>query len=191
MNAMDRFWTKVDKTDGCWIWMGFANPYGTFTPHRGGKQIQAHRFTYEMTFGLIPPGLQIDHLCREPLCVRPDHLEAVTPQENNRRSNNPTGVNSRKTHCVHGHEFTPENTYQRLLPNGTEARQCRQCNLDKAWLSKPVEQRRRNQYTDQPTCKWGHAFDGVDKITAARTCSTCRRNYFREYKKRKRAEAKA
>ena len=72
----------------------------------------AHRFTYELERGPIRDGLVIDHRCRRPGCVRPDHLEAVTNWENVRRSPHaPTAVNSRKTECMHGHVLNAENTY--------------------------------------------------------------------------------
>lgn len=93
-----RFWAKVNKTESCWLWMsGTAGEgYGVFHLEHG-RQVYAHRFAYELLVGPIPEGLEIDHLCRVRLCVRPDHLEAVTPQENQRRAN-------AKTHCPRGHD---------------------------------------------------------------------------------------
>lgn len=94
----DKFWAKVDKNGpvpsyaphlgNCWIWMGAVVgriPYGRF--YNGVQQVSAHRFSY----GPIPDGLELDHLCRVPRCVRPTHLEAVTAAENIRR-----GVAARK-----------------------------------------------------------------------------------------------
>jgi hypothetical protein len=68
--------------------------------------------------GPIPEGLTIDHLCKNPGCVRPDHLEAVTMRENIRR-----GSWASRTHCINGHEYTEENTYR--MPSGY--RDCRRC----------------------------------------------------------------
>jgi hypothetical protein len=81
----EKFWSKVDKTSDCWLWTASTrNGYGQIA--RGdGRVDYAHRLSYEMAHGAIPPGLNIDHLCRQPLCVRPDHLEAVTQRENLRR----------------------------------------------------------------------------------------------------------
>lgn len=189
MNVLDRFWSKVDKTDGCWIWMAGGDRYGCFTPYRGSKQLLVHRFSYEMAYGLIPEGMQIDHLCGEPKCVRPDHLETVTPAENSRRSSNASALNARKTHCIHGHEFTPANTYLRKLPSGALGRQCRRCNINQAWLTKPAEKRRPNQYTNQTTCKWGHPFDGVSG--QQRTCSVCQRRNREAYRQRQQATQNA
>lgn len=124
----DLFWGKVRLPDenGCLIWTAWSNNkgYGTFS--RGGKTRYAHRVAYEMLVGPIPEGLELDHLCRVPLCVRPDHLEPVTHAENVRRGNagKATGALMKaKTHCKHGHEFTPENT----LLASTGARACRAC----------------------------------------------------------------
>ena len=121
----DRFLAKVDRTDDCWLWLGAKTKgYGTFSAD--ATQIYAHRWSYEQAYGRIPVGLELDHLCRTPACVRPDHLEAVTHQENARRGL--TGVASgaqqrAKTHCAQGHAYDELNTGYR--PNGR--RRCRAC----------------------------------------------------------------
>jgi hypothetical protein len=119
-----RFWAKVEKLgpDDCWIWNGATSAgYGHF--HFGDTHVLAHRWSYEQAIGTIPNGLQLDHLCRTPACVNPDHLEPVTLAENVLRGISLSAKNARKTHCKHGHELTPENTYVR--PSGF--RNCRAC----------------------------------------------------------------
>lgn len=111
---MDRFWAKVDKTDGCWNWTGSGNVYGTF--RFDGESGPAHRFAYERLIGPIPDGLHIDHLCNNQRCVNPAHLEPVTRSENERRKYG--------DRCKRGHEFTPENTYIRP---GRGTRSCKTC----------------------------------------------------------------
>jgi hypothetical protein len=114
--VIDRFWSKVIRiTDSCWIWKGALKDdgYAQFwisnqhPPH----QEYIHRFVYEITKGSIPDGLAIDHLCRNRACPNPDHLEAVSSKENVLRGIGITAVNSRKTHCKHGHLLTAENIY--------------------------------------------------------------------------------
>lgn len=104
--ASERFWAKVAKSEGCWIWTGakIGRGYGNFslTP---GHTVLAHRWSFVNAGGVIPEGHQIDHLCLVKLCVKPDHLEAVTGAENMRR------MGSHVSTCKHGHEYTPENTY--------------------------------------------------------------------------------
>lgn len=74
--------------------------------------------------GPIPPGLVIDHVCRVKHCVNPAHMEIVSPRDNTIRGNGPSAINSRATHCRHGHEFSESNTY--WYRQG-RARMCRQC----------------------------------------------------------------
>jgi hypothetical protein len=78
----DRFWTKVDKQPTCWEWQSARdkNGYGVFIVQ--GKTKLAHRVAYELTYGLIPAGMVIMHLCNNCRCVRPDHLRAGTQKEN-------------------------------------------------------------------------------------------------------------
>jgi len=80
----DHLWTLNE--DGCWAWTGAtAGPgYGQF-----GRNGLAHRVAYERAFGPIPEGMEIDHLCRNRRCVNPDHLDAVSHEENLRRSGHP------------------------------------------------------------------------------------------------------
>ena len=125
----ERFWAKVEKTETCWLWRANRLPagYGIFgVGGRAGGTCLAHRFSYELVNGPIAEGMVIDHLCRVPSCVRPEHLEMVTQRENNLRNpNTQFRLNAAKTHCKWGHEFTPENTIRRAdKPN---YRGCRAC----------------------------------------------------------------
>lgn len=84
----ERFWRFVAKSsDGCWEWMGArgGKGYGTFWVG-SGKFANAHRWAYSHFVGPIADGLQLDHLCRNRACVRPDHLEPVTASVNVLRS---------------------------------------------------------------------------------------------------------
>ena len=95
-----RFWSKVYMTATCWLWLGAINSHGygqMFKSKNTGKAIkyEAHRFSYESFKGPIPDDLELDHLCRVPCCINPEHLEPVTHRENMIR-----GVISRKANAV-------------------------------------------------------------------------------------------
>lgn len=122
-----RFWRQVDAKSGgtCWMWMGGLthDGYGRFrSGPTGAPMTGAHRFAYEQLVGPIPEGLVIDHVCRTRACVNPGHMEVVTPGENTLRGESIQAKNARKTHCIRGHEFTPENTIVRSRGRG-----CRAC----------------------------------------------------------------
>lgn len=121
----------MQKTEGgCWLWTGArsGSGRGNFMPdgRRSGKRrmVYAHRFAYELLVGPVPEGLELDHLCRIPLCVNPEHLEAVTHQENVHRGIAPSAVNARKTHCRRGHPLSGMNLY---IEPGTGGRRCVIC----------------------------------------------------------------
>ncbi len=124
----DRFWNKIQQTeDGCWVWTGAKRSgYGRFSFL--GRTMQAHRLAYEELVGEIPERLEIDHLCRNPSCVNPEHLEPVTSQVNTLRGKGVCSANAKKTHCPKGHEYTSETTH--VGPN-TGFRSCRPCRADR------------------------------------------------------------
>lgn len=79
----ERFWAKVGKFEGCWIWNAYCNDdgYGVFKV--GPRTMLAHRFAYELAIDAIPPGMEVDHACHTPACVRPTHLRLATRKQNN------------------------------------------------------------------------------------------------------------
>lgn len=114
---------------GCWQWEGATIQQGYGHVQWDGKPRRAHRLLYELMVGVIPDGLEIDHLCRNRACVNPTHMEPVTHAENLRRAGAHRNLDSYNdprramTHCHRGHEFTPENT--RVKSGGS--RDCRAC----------------------------------------------------------------
>lgn len=92
LTSEDRFWTKVNKTPHCWEWNGtkLASGYGVFGV--APKAFRAHRVSYMWANGPIPDDLFIDHICRNKVCVRPDHLRLVTNKQN---QENRGGIGSR------------------------------------------------------------------------------------------------
>jgi hypothetical protein len=130
-------WPHVRKTETCWYWTGAVknNGYGEVEIQGEDRQLAVHRVTYEMAKGRIPDGMVIDHLCRNTVCVNPDHMEVVTNTENLRRGNGFNGVNARKTHCIRGHPLSGDNVYI-WLKNGRECRGCKACKRERYWRKK-------------------------------------------------------
>lgn len=130
MEVRERLERKIHVDPrGCWIWSGscFPNGYGRMKVE--GRDRPAHRLSYEAFVGPIPEGLVIDHLCKVPLCINPEHLEPVTVQENSLRSSvSVAAVNAGKTHCANGHPFDSANTGLRK-DNGN--RYCKVCHQDR------------------------------------------------------------
>ncbi len=130
---------------GCWIWAGAVSPngYGQVWDRNAKRRRPAHRVSFEAGTGAVPPGLDLDHLCRVRCCINPAHLEPVTRGENTRRGLLPTVLRAKYlaevTHCAQGHEYTPENTYRR--PAG--GRGCMACRARNSQLSEVRRKARR------------------------------------------------
>lgn len=131
-----RFWSKVEKTETCWLWLPPTNHagYGIFWP-TNKKRFMAHRWAYETFVGPVPEGLDLDHLCRVRQCVNPAHLEPVTRRENTLRGNSPSVVIRRRGTCDRGHELTADN----LANAGNGKVTCRKCH--NAWRRRTREKR--------------------------------------------------
>lgn len=147
----ERFWSKVDRSGPipdihpdlikgrCWQWIGTTTnsgrkgpttwEYGIFGvgPASNHRKYRAHRYAYELLVAPIPNGMQIDHLCKNTLCVNPSHLEPVTNKENTARGRAAEvnrAIQLAKTHCKRGHPLSGENL---IIYPSTGQRVCRTC----------------------------------------------------------------
>ena len=120
----DRFFEKVKK-ENCWLWTAKKEKagYGRFSIR--DHEFAAHRVSYQLLKGDIPDGFTLDHTCKNPSCVNPDHLEPVTMQINLLRGNTFQARNASKTHCPRGHPYNGDN----LLKQKYGGRECRACRL--------------------------------------------------------------
>lgn len=134
--------------DACWPWRGQRTHLGYGRWRCNRQTYFAHRISYMHFVGPIPADKVLDHLCRNPPCVNPRHLEAVSQRENVLRSPISTfAIKARQTHCAKGHLFDEHNT----RPHGKYGRRCRICarnrqNARYAMNRVEINARRRSKY---------------------------------------------
>lgn len=120
--AIEKY-TMPEPNTGCVLWIGGLDSSGYGRLAASGTSAPAHRANYIAHHGAIPAGLVCDHICRVRCCVNPAHIRLVTRAQNNVENSDSTcALNARKTHCLRGHAFTPENT-----KNKRGRRICRTC----------------------------------------------------------------
>jgi hypothetical protein len=169
-----------------------------------GKTLGAHRVAYELWVKPIPEGMEIDHLCHpgdgscppetclHRICVNPAHLEAVTGAENKRRSNCISAQEAKRTHCIRGHEFTPENTRIRIRRSGNETRACKECER----IADPLTGRPNVAEVNaaKTHCPAGHEYTPentiIDPSNGGRRCKICRRGQVQRANKAQREKRK-
>jgi hypothetical protein len=116
---------RVRREGRCWIWTGRRNAHGYGRVKLDGREPYIHRLVYEWTFGPVPAGQVVMHACDTPSCVNPAHLRAGTQSENatDMHLKGRAAPVQRRTHCKHGHAYTPENT----LWHREGYQRCREC----------------------------------------------------------------
>lgn len=128
----DNHWrSKVERTaSGCMVWQGAQNKrgYGRVNINVEGVQrsFYVHALAFTVETGVPWPrmgsGKTLDHLCSNPPCCNPDHIELVEHLVNVNR-----GEKANRTHCPLGHPYEGANLY--VDPKGT--RRCRQCRRER------------------------------------------------------------
>lgn len=124
----NRLLANIERSpDGCWNWKRAKDRDGYGKVAIRGKYWRAHRASYTFFHGEIPPGLVLDHLCRNPSCINPDHLRPVTNAENILAGEGWAAKRARQTHCKRGHELSGDNVfYVRKNRSCVECRRIRQ-----------------------------------------------------------------
>jgi hypothetical protein len=140
MTSARFFLAKIkEQPNGCWIWTGATGGHGVHVYGVYGETT-AHKWSYEYFVGPVPDGLVVDHFfCENKMCVNPWHVEPTTQRENLLRSPiTLNSINTAKTHCINGHEFTPENTY--ISPTNGQ-RVCRACKRE--WAARARKRKKK------------------------------------------------
>lgn len=172
---IERFLNRIQVSENrCWLWTSTLNNKGYARLGMYKRLVLVHRWTYILFKGVIPANLELDHLCRNPRCINPNHLEPVTHQENNLRGNTQSAIHAKKTHCPQGHPYDEENTH--IDKRGR--RECRVCKREKARTYNELLTLKRTH------CPQGHLYDsentGIRK-SGTRYCKKCSSMYSQRF----------
>jgi hypothetical protein len=179
-NIKARFEEKFqpEPNSGCWLWLGAIDGHEYPIFRVGGKRRLGHRVAYELYRGPIPPKYDVHHKCKTPLCVNPEHLEALARGAHTLLGNNIVGQNARKTHCEKGHPFDGDNV--RIVEGRRRA--CRTCDRERmrevrrVWKEDNPDRRLRSgERTHYPK---GHPYSGDNlgvRFNGWRVCRACDR----------------
>jgi hypothetical protein len=126
--AEERFWEKVHMApNGCWLWTHAATRAGVGVFWYAGRYLSAHRAAWMFKVGPLD-GEMLGHCELHKSCVNPAHLSIIDRGEQQRRAHLARHVGTVITHCPHGHEYTPENTY---LQTKRGYKVCRTCSRER------------------------------------------------------------
>lgn len=203
LKTLRRFFSKidVDERSDCWLWTGgvVSSGYGLFSlsglTASGGAG--AHRVAYLLAVGPIEDGLEVHHKCGVKLCCNPAHLETLSRSSHIDKTPGCVGYINREraadTHCVHGHEYTPDNIGYRNTADST-GRYCKLCALkyrqkkqEAASALKALEPKQEKTH-----CLRGHPWIEENIVLktingkARQTCLLCRREDGNKRSKEKR-----
>lgn len=119
-----------EAENGCWEFHGYIMPTGYGQVWDGvHRNALAHRAVFEAVVGPIPEGLHLDHICRNTICVNPEHLEPVTMKVNILRGEGPSALIARTGKCLRGHDLVEGNLYYHPHPKKPGRRECLTCRV--------------------------------------------------------------
>lgn len=174
-DVIDKLLASLTYPDnGCWICTLCPKMRYPSIKHNT-ERLSVHRFAYELFVGPIPEGFDVHHSCEHQRCCNPDHLEALSELDHYR-------LHKVKTHCKHGHAFTPENTY---FWRGRPGHQmCKQCMRDNLRASRARKPKRPDPRTLRTHCKHGHEFtlENTYRYHGHRACKECMRRLKKEHR---------